>query len=197
MKQKPLPLVGGSHIGPLFVPPKARAAKPRIDSSKRDRLLRRRTPAWANKRAICNAYTEAVRQSIKTGVRPACRRQSASDPAESESLAWQQRWMAGRAVRADRVVVSRCHVRCRKCEARRVLSKHPDQYARLPVCSGCGARSWRADRWMNRRKTGLGISGMGCDCGGYWFRHRKGSLYCWRRADGSERYPGDDDFQER
>jgi hypothetical protein len=50
---------------------------------------------------------------------------------------------------------------------------------------------------MNRRKTGLGISGMGCDCGGYWFRHRKGSLHCWRRADGSERYPGDDDFQER
>lgn len=77
---------------------------------------------------------------------------------------------------------SRTHVRCRKCEARRVLSRHPDRYARLaPVCRtpGCGSRDYRADKWMNNRNTGArGSNAQGCNCGGYWFTHRRGSPWC-------------------
>lgn len=59
MQQLDLALIGGHHIGSLFVPQKVRPAKPRVDSSKRDRLLRRRTPAWADKRAIRWHYAQA------------------------------------------------------------------------------------------------------------------------------------------
>ncbi|WP_167760338.1 hypothetical protein [Paraburkholderia pallida] len=43
---------------------------------------------------------------------------------------------------------------------------------------------------MNRRNT----THMACTCAGYWFPHRHGSLFCWNRADGSQRYPGDPNF---
>ncbi|MDR3386846.1 MULTISPECIES: hypothetical protein [Paraburkholderia] len=46
---------------------------------------------------------------------------------------------------------------------------------------------------MNRRDTGK----TRCDCAGYWFPHRRGSLFCWNRADGTGRYPGDADFADR
>jgi len=46
---------------------------------------------------------------------------------------------------------------------------------------------------MNRRDT----TKTRCDCEGYWFPHRRGSLFCWMRADGSPRYPGDPDFADR
>ena len=48
---------------------------------------------------------------------------------------------------------------------------------------------------MNNRKTGL--NGMGCNCSGYWFMHRKGSMFCWYRKDGTMRVPGDEDFNDR
>ncbi|WP_304991950.1 hypothetical protein [Burkholderia plantarii] len=38
---------------------------------------------------------------------------------------------------------------------------------------------------------------MTCGCSGYWFPHRRGSLYCWHRVDGTDRYPGDPDFADR
>ncbi|EJO56769.1 hypothetical protein BURMUCF2_1624 [Burkholderia multivorans CF2] len=38
---------------------------------------------------------------------------------------------------------------------------------------------------------------MACTCAGYWFWHRRGSPYCWYRADGSTRSPGDSDFADR
>lgn len=87
----------------------------------------------------------------------------------------------------------RCHVRCAKCRARRCLKRHPDRYERLPACRTCGHRTYRVDRWMNRRNT----TRMACICTGYWFPHRRGSLYCWHRADGTNRYPGDPDFRDR
>lgn len=86
----------------------------------------------------------------------------------------------------------RCHVRCRHCEARRVLPRHPDNYTRQPpACRGCGRRDYRADRYMNTRRTVV------CECAGYWFKHRRGSLFCWHRADGTDRLPGDQDFNDR
>lgn len=95
----------------------------------------------------------------------------------------------------------RTHVRCRKCRARRVLPRHPERYAgRLPVCRspGCGSRDYVADKWMNERNTSpRGTRAMGCTCAGYWFTHRRGSLFCWYRSDGSDRLPGDPDFKSR
>jgi hypothetical protein len=46
---------------------------------------------------------------------------------------------------------------------------------------------------MNRRDT----KRTRCDCEGYWFPHRRGSLFCWYRPDHSARYPGDPDFADR
>lgn len=93
--------------------------------------------------------------------------------------------------------MARYHCRCRKCGTRKVLRQHPDHYRTQPKCpkESCGARNWRTDAWMNKRKTGL--NGMGCNCNGYWFTHRRGSKYCWYRADGTMRVPGDEDFNDR
>lgn len=90
----------------------------------------------------------------------------------------------------------RFHVRCRKCETRRVLPFHPDQYNshdKAPKCRCCAERDYRLDAWMMRRN----VRAMTCVCAGYWFWHRRGSLYCWHRADGSTRTPGDPDFADR
>ncbi|MGN6701479.1 MAG: hypothetical protein ACTHKB_00770 [Burkholderiaceae bacterium] len=93
--------------------------------------------------------------------------------------------------------MSRFHVRCRQCETRRVLPKHPEEYLRLPPCRHCGAKSYRVDKWMNRRNT----LAMSCGCAGYihltgrpGWRHRQGSKYCWHRKDGTQRLPGDSDY---
>jgi hypothetical protein len=95
--------------------------------------------------------------------------------------------------------MARYHVRCRKCEARRVFKLHPDEYRRVPVCVSCGAKSWRIDNWMNTRDT----KATSCTCSGYvalthrapW-PHLIGSPYCWYRKDGSQRMPGDADFKD-
>src|ERR1700761_8606140 len=69
------------------------------------------------------------------------------------------------------------YVRCRKCETRRVLRKHPDTnhydgYANkwnIPKCRNCGAKSYRT---VKRSKQ------VTCKCSGYWFPHRAGSKCC-------------------
>jgi len=100
--------------------------------------------------------------------------------------------------------VSRYHVRCsnRACRARRVLSRHPDSYLRLPRCDSCGRSgpgTWTIDPWLTKRNTRL----EGCTCAGYAWggymsgaMHRRGSLRCWYRADGTRREPGDEDFYD-
>lgn len=92
------------------------------------------------------------------------------------------------------------HVRCKRCDRRRVLPRHPDAYSRMqPVCQGhgCGGRDYRADKWMNNRNTSdRGLRALGCACMGYSFKHRKTSPFCWYRADGSPRLPGDVDFRD-
>lgn len=92
---------------------------------------------------------------------------------------------------------TRWHVRCsgRACQRRRVLAKHPDDYKRPPACPACGGRRYTVDPWMMRRNTRL----TGCLCAGYNFGgayHRRGSLKCWYRADGTAREPGDPDFYD-
>ncbi len=56
---------------------------------------------------------------------------------------------------------------------------------------------------MNRRNTSVyGDGAQGCNCGGYVhltkriFPHRRGSLYCFFRIDGSERVEGDPDYRD-
>lgn len=99
--------------------------------------------------------------------------------------------------------MSRCHVRCRKCAARRVLPSAPDYLERLPACENCGSKEYRVDGWMNSRDT----RASACCCSGYvrmtrdpnstvWTMHRKGSPYCWYRKDGTQRMPGDADFKD-
>lgn len=94
--------------------------------------------------------------------------------------------------------MARYHVRCRKCEARRVFPMRPDEYLRVPACHSCSSKSWRIDSWMNKRNTRK----TSCSCSGYvhmtrreW-PHRKGSKYCWYRKDGTQRMPGDADFND-
>ncbi|NTZ84384.1 hypothetical protein FCJ61_15610 [Burkholderia metallica] len=87
----------------------------------------------------------------------------------------------------------RCHVRCTHCATRRCLRRHPTRYERLPACRICGRHQYRIDRRMNRWNT----TRMRGDGTGYWFPHRRGSHFCWHRADSSNRYPGDADFADR
>ncbi|WP_375591564.1 hypothetical protein [Chitiniphilus eburneus] len=75
------------------------------------------------------------------------------------------------------------HCRCRHCQTRKKLARHPDHYLRQPACPTCGARDWRVDRWMMRRDT----HALACTCGGYRFWHRQGSLRCWFDASGKLR----------
>ena len=94
--------------------------------------------------------------------------------------------------------MTRFNVRCKKCDKRRVLPKHPDEYSRPPKCSGCGHQEYSLSHWANRRDT----KAESCNCAGYvhmtrrvW-PHRRGSKYCWFRKDGSQRFEGDPDFND-
>ncbi len=79
--------------------------------------------------------------------------------------------------------MARCHVRCRKCRARKVLPKRPEQYLERPACT-CGGL-FSADKWMNERDTKATV----CGCDGYPFQHHRiGSLKCHFKADGSSKY---------
>ncbi|AOY00128.1 hypothetical protein [Jeongeupia sp. USM3] len=75
------------------------------------------------------------------------------------------------------------HCRCRHCQTRKKLRRHPDNYLMQPACPVCARRDWRVDNWMMRRDT----RAMACRCGGYWFQHRQGSLACHYNANGTER----------
>lgn len=78
------------------------------------------------------------------------------------------------------------------CFTRKSLAKHPDDYAAVryqPRCPSCGARQWHVDKHRVRVEMARGKS---CDCGGYWFVHRRGSRMCHHHPNAerhqSERY---------
>lgn len=54
---------------------------------------------------------------------------------------------------ADRYRFGKYHCRCnrRGCQARVVLRRHPDQYARPPRCKSCGNASLYVDWYRTRR----------------------------------------------
>jgi hypothetical protein len=59
--------------------------------------------------------------------------------------------------------------RCTRCDKRRALRLPPDEYLRPPKCTRCGNR-----RYYVVPQRG----GQVCDCGGYHFKHRRGSKWC-------------------
>ena len=79
--------------------------------------------------------------------------------------------------------------RCRLCNARIVLSRHPDDYIKPKKC-GCGG-TYRIDKWQSSRPWRKLV----CNCDGYHFSHRISSPYCRFRKDGSLRVLGDTDFK--
>lgn len=64
--------------------------------------------------------------------------------------------------------------RCTKCEARHTFSRKWDTFDREKHCRVCGHRRFFVDQWMRRRGRQ-----QKCNCGGYWFPHRKRSKYCY------------------
>ena len=85
-----------------------------------------------------------------------------------------------------RVIVDRrMPHRCVKCGARRTLPKLWSRYQRPPACRMCGyyrlypCKDRLASRWGRKHK---------CDCGGYWFFHRKGSKYCHHNKDAEKHH---------
>ncbi len=67
------------------------------------------------------------------------------------------------------------NVRCRRCNARRVLSKHPLDYKNLPCCGTCGTKD-KGYRVVKLTKT------ITCSCMGYPFPHRYLSPNCIERV---------------
>ena len=67
------------------------------------------------------------------------------------------------------------HCRCRKCSARQVKARHPDDYCRPPRCRKCKAvGSLLVNAWANRRPW----RALTCNCDGYWFPHKRGTGSC-------------------
>jgi len=66
--------------------------------------------------------------------------------------------------------------RCGKCWKRVTLAKPLAEYIRPPKCKGCGStklflcKDRLPQRWGRKKK---------CNCGGWWFPHRKGCKGCY------------------
>lgn len=70
--------------------------------------------------------------------------------------------------------------RCRKCQARKTLNRHPDNYIIIPRCF-CGARDWRVDHYRMNKEY-LKWRKEKCHCPGYDFPHRKGGGWCFHNS---------------
>lgn len=80
--------------------------------------------------------------------------------------------------------------RCSKtgCRTRKALKRPIDQYIRRPLCPSCGQDSLKLDKAKQRENHSAK-----CKCDGYWFPHRKGSLWCRH----STIVPTEEDYQTR
>ena len=90
----------------------------------------------------------------------------------------------------ERKNYSRWHCRCKTCNARFVLKKHPEDYKRKRKCEWCNGEL-KIDYY--RQAKGANEGRKTCYCDGYYFPHRKSSKWCCH-------YKGiltDDDFRER
>lgn len=92
--------------------------------------------------------------------------------------------------------MSRFHIRCSKeaCRARQMVRVEPLNFK----CRKCGHGKFRKVNGGDRGKQ------TQCMCAGYKWegrngrnhnaRHRMGSKACWFRPDGTQRMPGDADY---
>lgn len=98
--------------------------------------------------------------------------------------------------------MARYHVRCSrdKCRARDVFAKHPDDYRTPRKCACCGGTKFCIIKDIIKHSGHID-----CTCGGYrwggnWTAnpppHRRGSRFCWFRRNGTQRMPGDADFDD-
>lgn len=70
---------------------------------------------------------------------------------------------------------------CRKCGARQMRARHPDEYSIRPRCKRCnGLGTLRLDIWYDARSAKRRPA---CDCDGYHFPHREGSPYCFHNPE--------------
>jgi hypothetical protein len=75
--------------------------------------------------------------------------------------------------------------RCVRCEARKTLSRLWTEYLRPPKCGVCGyprlypCPDRLASKWGRKH---------GCNCGGYHFKHRKGSKFCHENPNVEQHY---------
>lgn len=76
-------------------------------------------------------------------------------------------------------------VRCSRCQARRRLQRHPDQYDRLPRCGTpkCKTKPQRyyVDHYRQNVERNKGAKATLCRCTAYHFPHRAASGQCWQR----------------
>lgn len=89
-------------------------------------------------------------------------------------------------------MAKKVNVRCSRCEARDVFTKHPDEYTVPRTCGKCGHNKFRVLK--NRAKDRCNVN---CECGGYqWLnrtettvftRHQRGTRFCLYNRDGSLR----------
>jgi hypothetical protein len=73
-----------------------------------------------------------------------------------------------------------CYVRCRRCDGRRTLSRHPDSYTRKPPrcrTPGCKSHEYRVDTYRMKHERGPAAP-KPCRCFGMHFPHRRTSGFC-------------------
>ncbi len=75
--------------------------------------------------------------------------------------------------------------RCIKCNARRTLDRRWSLYMRPPKCLTCGY--YRLRPCFDRLAAAHGRK-KACNCGGYHFRHRRGSKHCEHNQRAEQHY---------
>lgn len=72
-----------------------------------------------------------------------------------------------------------------KCTQRKSLAKHPRDYKRQPECPQCHQRHWYVETYRLKKEMGYRPA---CECGGYHFRHRRGSKFCYYHPNAEEHH---------
>lgn len=77
------------------------------------------------------------------------------------------------------------------CGGRKTLKKQIEFFAKEPKCPNCKNATLRLDKW--RMKNEVNGNGDTCNCDGYHFPHRKGSMWCRETTSP----PTDEDYRDR
>jgi hypothetical protein len=86
---------------------------------------------------------------------------------------------------AAKIRYKRMPHRCISCGHRKTLSRLWSDYIRPPKCEHCGY--YRLTPCRDRLAANWGRK-HACNCGGYWFKHRKGSRFCYQNPNAEQHY---------